>query len=179
MPDYMYLIVGGGMTTDAAVHGIREVDRTGSIGLLSADGHPPYDRPPLSKKLWKGKPLESIWRQTESQGATLHLGRRARHLDPQNKRITDDQGTAYGYDKLLLATGGTPRRLPFGGEQIIYFRTLKCDHRLGVGICASHTEDAVAARLDLALRRMAVAPLTPAISRAAPAPPSHEVSQYF
>src|SRR5262249_53737262 len=63
-------------------------------------------------------------RRTESQGVTLHLGRTARHLDPQNKRITDDQGTAYGYGKLLLAIGGTPRRLPFGGEQIIYFRTL-------------------------------------------------------
>jgi NADPH-dependent 2,4-dienoyl-CoA reductase/sulfur reductase-like enzyme len=124
MPNYMYLIVGGGMTADAAVRGIREADRAGSIGLLGAEGHPPYDRPPLSKKLWKGKPLESIWRQTESPGVTLHLGRTARHLDPQNKRVTDDQGTAYGYGKLLLATGGTPRRLPFGGEQIIYFRTL-------------------------------------------------------
>jgi NADPH-dependent 2,4-dienoyl-CoA reductase/sulfur reductase-like enzyme len=130
MPNYMYLIVGGGMTADAAVHGIRKVDRDGSIGLLSAEGHPPYDRPPLSKKLWKGKPLESIRRKTESQGVTLHLGRTARHLDPQNKQITDDQGTAYGYGKLLLATGGTPRRLPFGGEQIIYFRTLDDYERL-------------------------------------------------
>jgi NADPH-dependent 2,4-dienoyl-CoA reductase/sulfur reductase-like enzyme len=118
------LIVGGGMTADAAVHGIREVDRDGSIGLLSAEGHPPYDRPPLSKRLWKGKPLEKIRRKTESQGVTLHLGRTAQRLDPQNKRITDDQGTIYGYDKLLLATGGTARRLPFGGDQIIYFRTL-------------------------------------------------------
>jgi NADPH-dependent 2,4-dienoyl-CoA reductase/sulfur reductase-like enzyme len=130
MPNYKYLIVGGGMTADAAVHGIREVDRGGSIGLLSAEGHPPYDRPPLSKKLWKDKPLESIWRQTESQGVALHLGRTARHLDPENKRIIDDQGTAYGYGKLLLATGGTPRRLPFGGEQIIYFRTLDDYERL-------------------------------------------------
>src|SRR5215468_4274409 len=130
MPSYTYLIVGGGMTADAAVQGIREVDRGGSIGMLSAEEHLPYDRPPLSKKLWKGKPLESIWRQTESQGVTVHLGRTARHVDPQNKRITDDQGTAYGYGKLLLATGGTPRRLPFGDEQIIYFRTLDDYERL-------------------------------------------------
>jgi NADPH-dependent 2,4-dienoyl-CoA reductase/sulfur reductase-like enzyme len=130
MPNYTYLIVGGGMTADAAVHGIREVDRGGSIGLLSAEGHPPYDRPPLSKKLWKGKPLESIWRQTESQGVTLHRGRTARHLDPEKKRVTDDQGTIYTYGKLLLATGGTPRHLPFGGDQIIYFRTLDDYERL-------------------------------------------------
>src|SRR5262249_35335784 len=130
MPNYTYLIVGGGMTADAAVHGIREVDRGGSIGLLSAEGHLPYNRPPLSKKLWKGEPLESIWRKTENQGVTRHLGRTARHLDPQNNRITDDQGTAYEYGKLLLATGGTPRYLPFGGEQIIYFRTLDDYERL-------------------------------------------------
>lgn len=118
------------MTADAAVHGIREVDRSGSIGLIGAEPHPPYDRPPLSKKLWKGNPLESIWRHTESQGVALHLGRTVRRLDPQNKRVTDDQGTDYGYTKLLLATGGTPRRLPFGGEQIIYFRTLDDYQRL-------------------------------------------------
>src|SRR6516162_10800289 len=105
MLNYTYLIVGGGMTAAAAVQGIREGDPSGTIGLLSAERHPPYDRPPLSKKLWKGKPLESIWRRTESQGVILHLGRTARHLDPQNKRITDDQGTTYGYGKLLLATG--------------------------------------------------------------------------
>src|SRR6516165_8264350 len=96
MPNYTYLIVGGGMTADAAVHGIREVDRDGSIGVLGAEGHPPYDRPPLSKKLWKGKPLESIWRKTESQGvgraAVERLGaggrrpetdRRARSVSPR------------------------------------------------------------------------------------------------
>jgi NADPH-dependent 2,4-dienoyl-CoA reductase/sulfur reductase-like enzyme len=130
MPTYTYLIVGGGMTADAAVHGIREVDPSGSIGLLSTDGHPPYNRPPLSKGLWKDKPLESIWRHIEKQRVTLHLGRTAQHLDPQNKRVTDDQGTIYTYGKLLLATGGTPRRLPFGGEQIIYYRTVDDYQRL-------------------------------------------------
>jgi NADPH-dependent 2,4-dienoyl-CoA reductase/sulfur reductase-like enzyme len=130
MPDYAYLIVGGGMTADAAVHGIREIDPSGSIGLFSAETNAPYDRPPLSKKLWKGKPLESIWRHTESQSVTLHLGRTIRRLDPQNKLVTDDQGTTYGYGKLLLATGGSPRRLPFGGDQIIYFRTLDDYQRL-------------------------------------------------
>ena len=130
MPKYTYLIIGGGMTADAAVHGIREVDRSGSIGVLSAERHPPYNRPPLSKGLWKGKPLESIWRKSESQGVTLHLGRTAQSLDPKDKAVTDDQGIVNGYDKLLLATGGTPRRLPFGGGQIIYFRTLDDYERL-------------------------------------------------
>jgi NADPH-dependent 2,4-dienoyl-CoA reductase/sulfur reductase-like enzyme len=125
MPNYTYLIIGGGMTADSAVQGIREVDRRGSIGLISTEKHPPYDRPPLSKKLWKAKPLESIWRQTESQGVALHLGRTVQRIDLRSKQVIDGQGTAYGYGKLLLATGGTPRRLLFGGERIIYYRTLE------------------------------------------------------
>jgi 3-phenylpropionate/trans-cinnamate dioxygenase ferredoxin reductase subunit len=130
VPDYAYLIVGGGMTADAAVRGIREVDPNGSVGVLSADTHPPYDRPPLTKGLWKDKSPDSIWRHTESQRVTLHLGRTARRLDPQGKRVTDDQGTVYGYGRLLLATGGTPRRLPCGGDQIVYYRTVDDYQRL-------------------------------------------------
>src|SRR6266542_5910487 len=45
MPNYKYLIVGGGMTADAAVAGIREADRDGSIGLIGAEPDPPYNRP--------------------------------------------------------------------------------------------------------------------------------------
>ena len=125
-----YLIVGGGMTGDAAVHGIRELDRDGTIGVIGAEPHPAYDRPPLSKGLWKGKPLESIWRAPEDTGVTYHRGRTVLTLDVRNKRATDDQGTVHGFDRLLLATGATPRRLPFGGDQVIYFRTLDDYRRL-------------------------------------------------
>ena len=54
MADYKYLIIGGGMTADAAVRGIRELDQSGLVGLLCSEACPPYDRPPLSKALWKG-----------------------------------------------------------------------------------------------------------------------------
>jgi 3-phenylpropionate/trans-cinnamate dioxygenase ferredoxin reductase component len=130
MPDYKYLIVGGGMTGEAAIGGIREVDSIGSIGLIGADPHPPYDRPPLSKKLWKGKPLDSIWRNTAREEVTFHLGRQALRLDLTNKSVTDDQATVYTFEKLLLTTGGAPRRLPFGGDDVIYFRTLDDYERL-------------------------------------------------
>ena len=130
MRSYTYLIIGGGMTADAAIHGIREVDSQASIGLIGGDPHPPYDRPPLTKGLWKGKPLEGIWRKADCPGVTLHLGRWAQTLDPRGKRVTDDQGMVYAFDKLLLATGGTPRRLPFGGDDIIYYRTLDDYERL-------------------------------------------------
>ena len=128
MPAYTYLILGGGMTADAATAGIREVDPTGTIGLVGEDPDAPYSRPPLSKALWKGDPLDSVWRKTADRGAELHLGRRVVTLDAKTKRATDDRGTTYGYEKLLLATGGTVRRLPFGGDDVIYFRTL-ADYR--------------------------------------------------
>ncbi|WP_434151621.1 NAD(P)/FAD-dependent oxidoreductase [Methylocaldum gracile subsp. desertum] len=130
MPHYNYLIIGGGMTADAAIRGIREIDTEGMIGLIGAEAHPPYNRPPLSKGLWKGKPIERIWRKNVERNVALHLGRIARTLDLAAKRIDDDQGTAYTFDKLLLATGGTPRRFPFGGDDIIYFRTLDDYQRL-------------------------------------------------
>ena len=122
MKQYRYLIVGGGLTGDAAVHGIRELDAEGSIGLISMEPDPPYTRPNLSKGLWKGRPLEKIWRNTESLGAELYLGRKVTQLDPPKKYLRDDTGEEYTYDKLLLATGGSPIRLPFGDENIIYYR---------------------------------------------------------
>ena len=127
---YDYLIVGGGMTGDAAVQGIREVDPAGSIGMISAEQEPPYNRPPLSKGLWKGKPLDGIWRNTGQQGVDLHLGRRVVALDPAGKTVQDDRGQTIRYGKLLLATGGRPRRLPFGGEGVVYYRTLEDYRRL-------------------------------------------------
>ncbi len=125
MPHYKYLIVGGGMTADAAVGGIREVDAERPIGLISEEQSPPYNRPPLSKGLWKGEALETIWRGTEKKGVTLHLGRKAEFLDPASKTVRDNQGGVYTFEKLLLATGVTPRRLPFDDGSVIYFRTLE------------------------------------------------------
>lgn len=130
MNNYKYLIIGGGMTADAAAKGIREIDPTGSIGLISMETDPPYNRPPLSKGLWKGKPFDSIWRNTESKHVTLHLGQRIVSLDADKQIVRDDKGNEYHGEKLLLATGGTPRRLSFGGDDILYFRTLKSYRRL-------------------------------------------------
>src|SRR5215467_10721219 len=128
MRNYKYLIIGGGMTADAAVGGIREIDTKGSIGVISSDSDPPYDRPPLSKSLWKDKPLDSVWRNTDKRSADVCLVRTARNIDVQRKTVTDDSKEVYSFEKLLLATGGSPRRLPFGGDDIIYFRTLR-DYR--------------------------------------------------
>lgn len=121
---YKYLIIGGGLAGDAAIRGIRELDADGSICLIGMEPDPPYMRPNLSKGLWKGRPVEKIWRKTEER-AELILGRKIAQLDPQNKSVRDDKGDEYTYDKLLLATGGSPIRLPFGGEDILYFRNFQ------------------------------------------------------
>ena len=129
MKHYKYLIIGGGLAADAATRGIRELDEDGSIGLLSMEPDPPYMRPNLSKGLWKGRPVEKIWRKTEER-AELLLGRKATELDPKNKSVRDDKGEEYTYEKLLIATGGSPIHFPFGNGNVIYFRDFQDYQRL-------------------------------------------------
>src|SRR5712691_2008926 len=130
MTNYQYVIIGGGMTASAAVDGIRELDASGGLGLFSAEPDAPYNRPPLSKALWKGTSEDSIWRKTEEKQVEMHLGRLIKRIIPEQKRVIDDQGNIFTYEKLLLATGGRPRRLAFGDDQIIYYRTLADYRRL-------------------------------------------------
>jgi NADPH-dependent 2,4-dienoyl-CoA reductase/sulfur reductase-like enzyme len=127
---YEYLIVGGGMTADAAVKGIRELDRSGTIGLIGDDTDAPYKRPPLSKGLWKGKPEDEIWLHTDQNDVELMLGRRVTRLDLEGGEVEDDRGESIGFERLLLATGGRPRRLAFGGDHVLYYRTLSDFRRL-------------------------------------------------
>jgi NADPH-dependent 2,4-dienoyl-CoA reductase/sulfur reductase-like enzyme len=128
MAHFKYLIIGAGMTADSAVKGIRELDPDGSIALIGKESDPPYNRPPLTKDLWKGKPMEKIWRKTEDKDAEIFLDRTVTSIDPESRKLVDDRGEEFTYDKLLLATGGSPRTLPFGDGQIIYFRTVN-DYR--------------------------------------------------
>ena len=88
MPHHHYLIVGGGMTADAAIQGDpRGGQRDGSIGLIGAEIERPYDRPPRSKGLWKGKTIDSIWRRTDGTHAALHLGRTVGRVDPAERQV--------------------------------------------------------------------------------------------
>ena len=130
MGDYRYLIVGGGMTADAACRGIRDHDTEGKIGLFAAEPYPPYARPPLSKALWAGKEEGSIWRGTADLDVDVRTGRRIVSLDLDARTATDEGGETHGYDRLLLATGGSPRRLANGGDDVVYFRTLDDYRRL-------------------------------------------------
>jgi NADPH-dependent 2,4-dienoyl-CoA reductase/sulfur reductase-like enzyme len=124
MQTMRYLIVGGGMTAAAAVAGIREHDADGDIVVVGAEPHRPYKRPLLSKKLGAGGAEDKLWYDPELGGADLKTGRRIVELDLDARRAKDDRGDEYAYEKLLLATGGAPRRLGGNDGEVIYFRTL-------------------------------------------------------
>ncbi len=130
MRAYRYLIVGGGLTADAACRGIRERDADGAISVVADEADPPYARPPLTKALWKGDEESTIWCGTADLGVELRLGRTIVSLDLPAQQATDDAGETYAYERLLLASGGRPRRLPLGGDEVIYFRTVDDYRRL-------------------------------------------------
>ncbi|TAN07234.1 MAG: NAD(P)/FAD-dependent oxidoreductase [Rhodanobacteraceae bacterium] len=124
-----YLIIGAGMAGEAAAQALREADAKATIGMLGDESHPPYDRPPLSKKLWKGGKEEDIWRPIDKARAEVTLQRRATKIDRAAHVVSDAAGDTWKYRKLLIATGGTPRKLR-GGDDFIYYRTFDDYQRL-------------------------------------------------
>ena len=127
MPDFKYVVIGGGMTGHAAAQGIRSVDAGGSVALLGDEPVGPYARPPLSKGLWTGQEEGSIWLPAV-EGVSLRTGARVVAIDRGSRRVALEGGETVGYERLLVATGGTPRRLPFGGDGVVYYRTV-ADYR--------------------------------------------------
>jgi NADPH-dependent 2,4-dienoyl-CoA reductase/sulfur reductase-like enzyme len=129
---YKYVIAGGGLAGASAVAGIRERDKSGSILLVCGEKHLPYDRPPLTKKLWFGKKkVADIFLHGQEfydeNGVTLALGVRVVAVDAGHKTVRDDSGGSYSYEKLLLATGGVPRKIAVPGgdlEGVCYYRCL-------------------------------------------------------
>jgi 3-phenylpropionate/trans-cinnamate dioxygenase ferredoxin reductase component len=127
-----YLIVGAGLAGTSAIEGIRELDQNRSITMIGSENHLPYDRPPLSKKLWFGqKKVEDIFLHDrtfyDNNGVMLLLGRRVVELDAKSKTVRDSNGEIHQFGKLLLATGGVPQtlRVPGGDiDGVCYYRYL-------------------------------------------------------
>jgi NADPH-dependent 2,4-dienoyl-CoA reductase/sulfur reductase-like enzyme len=124
-----HLIVGSGMAGHAAAAAIRELEPDSTLTMLGGEPERPYARPPLSKGLWLGKPEESVW-LPEVPGLTLLAGRGAVALDPARREVRDDRGEVHRYERLLLATGAVPRRLPRDADRVVYLRTLADQRRL-------------------------------------------------
>jgi 3-phenylpropionate/trans-cinnamate dioxygenase ferredoxin reductase component len=130
--EYDYIVVGGGLAGASAIEGIRERDDAGSVLLIGDEPHPPYDRPPLSKKLWFGKKkVEDIFVKSPEfymeNNVDTAIGVGVARVNPGGRAITDSRGYEFGYEKLLLATGGVPRKLTIPGgdlDGIFYYRYL-------------------------------------------------------
>ena len=135
---YDYVIVGGGLTGASAVEGIRELDSSGSILLICEENYLPYDRPPLSKKLWFGTmKVEDIFLHGhdfyDKHAVTLALGSKTTCIDPMKKTVTNTDEKTFTYKKLLLATGCKVRKLTIPGSDldgICYFRNLDDYYRI-------------------------------------------------
>jgi 3-phenylpropionate/trans-cinnamate dioxygenase ferredoxin reductase subunit len=131
------LIVGGGLASQRCAETLRARGYEDPITIVCGEPEPPYDRPPLSKDLLAGSASEADiafrpGRWYEDQGVELVLGRRARRLDPSGRLVELDDGTARGYEHLLIATGSAARRLPFleSYSNVHYLRTLADARRL-------------------------------------------------
>src|SRR5262249_2158661 len=133
----------------------------GEITVIGADPHAPYARPPLSKALWKGQPEDSIW-LAKVEGVQLLTGRRVTKIDRKGHKVIDDQGGSHSYDKLLLATGGTPQRLPVGGAAGTSYRPLgdcrrlRRDGKRAVVIGGGFIGSEIAAALSLDGRKVSI-----------------------
>jgi NADPH-dependent 2,4-dienoyl-CoA reductase/sulfur reductase-like enzyme len=114
------------MAADSAAQAIREIDSEGTIGIISKENSEPYARPPLSKDLWKGEEeLDDIYLGTAEVDVEFHLNQTVSKIDPDKKKAFVENGDEYSYEKLLIATGGTPKEIPnIKVPGIIYYRSL-------------------------------------------------------
>ncbi|MGI9355418.1 MAG: NAD(P)/FAD-dependent oxidoreductase [Rhizobiaceae bacterium] len=117
MPATNCLIVGGGQTAVSAAAKLREFDSAAAITIVSAEKVLPYQRPPLSKAYLSGElPLERLYLRPadwyDEHRIDVKLATQAVSIDRAKKTVLLDSGDSLPFDKLLLATGSVPRRLP-------------------------------------------------------------------
>ena len=128
-----FVIVGGGLAAATAAETLRNEGFDGAIRLIGAESHHPYIRPPLSKEYLKGDAgRDSVFVQEDGwydeNRIDLMLGRRADGLDAGAHIVELDNGERVHYDRLLLATGASSRRLSIEGAEasgIHYLRTIE------------------------------------------------------
>ena len=110
------VVVGAGQAGSSLVTKLRNSGFDGKITLIGAEPHPPYQRPPLSKKYLLGSmPTERLYLRPEQfyhdQAITLRLGQPIVSIDP-NARTINLGDEVIAYDELALTTGSVPRSLP-------------------------------------------------------------------
>ncbi|MGN6577347.1 MAG: NAD(P)/FAD-dependent oxidoreductase [Nocardioides sp.] len=136
--DQTFVIVGSGLAAGKAVEQLRTDGFEGAVVLYGDEHHLPYERPPLSKGYLTGAdPLESAFVHEpgwyDEHDVDLRLGIRVTAIDTAEHEVVDETGRRQRYDKLLLATGASPRHLPMADESgvpVAYLRTIEDSQRL-------------------------------------------------
>src|SRR5438128_1701718 len=111
-----YLLIGAGLASSSAAEAIRGIDTRGELMMVGQEINRPYHRPPLSKEyLRRQAGRETVFTKPAEWFAKnqvqLRTGRRISHLDATRKSVTLDSGQDVTFDKLLIATGASPRHL--------------------------------------------------------------------
>ena len=116
-----YVLIGGGLASATAAENIRKHDLSGSILIIGAELRPPYNRPPLSKEYLRGEaqaadglPVKPAFWYVDNH-VRLMTGTKAVGADTAAKTVTLDSGDTVTYEKLLIATGSSPKTLPLPG----------------------------------------------------------------
>ena len=114
-----YVIIGNSAAAVGCIEGIRQLDKGGSVTVISSEPYHTYSRPLISYLLW-GKTTEEGMKYRpdgfyEQNGCRALLGRAAVGIDPKKKQVTLDGGETLPYDKLLVAAGSRPFVPPMEG----------------------------------------------------------------
>ena len=136
--DPTYLIVGASLCGAKAAETLREEGFGGRVILIGSETELPYERPPLSKGYLLGKEEKSVIYVHEEgwyaeHDVDLRRGVTVASVDPAGRTVTTAEGDSVGYDRLLLATGASPRRLTIPGadrDGVLYLRTAGDSERL-------------------------------------------------
>jgi 3-phenylpropionate/trans-cinnamate dioxygenase ferredoxin reductase subunit len=126
--------VGAGLAGAKAAEALRDGGFDGKISLIGDEGHLPYERPPLSKDYLAGKAdRDSVFVHDQDwyqrQEIDLRLGVPAAAIDRAARQVRLADGARVPYDKLLIATGSSPRRLA-DASGVHYLRTIDDSERL-------------------------------------------------
>jgi NADPH-dependent 2,4-dienoyl-CoA reductase/sulfur reductase-like enzyme len=133
-----FVIVGASLAGAKAAETLREEGFDGSVVLIGEETERPYERPPLSKGYLLGNDQrESIYVHPADwygqNDVDLRVGTRAMAIDSDAKQVRLDHGESVSYDRLLITTGASPRRLPVAGadlDGVLYLRTVGDSEKL-------------------------------------------------
>ena len=150
MKHYEYLIIGNSAGAIGAIEAIREVDKNGSMAVVSDERHHVYGRPMISYYLANQIEIDKIFYRPpdfyEKKGVDAILGRKAVNIDLDRRTVALDDGDELGFEKLLLAAGGKPIVPEIKGlenHEFFTFLTLDSSTKIREKLASENIETAV------------------------------------